>query len=349
MYKPCLHLRAGFLFIFGPMSEAFLSIQQLSKSYAGSTSAGVFEIDLEVKKGDFVAIVGESGSGKSTLLRLIYGLLSPDLGQVNFMRNRVLGPQEKLIPGHESMKLIAQDFNLNTYAKVYDNIAAMLSNTDLDAKQQKTWETMEFLRIDHLADRRAADLSGGEQQRVAIARALVTEPEILLLDEPFSQVDVMMRKQLRADLKRLCTHLGITMILVSHDPFDGLSLADQMVVIRRGKVLQQDHPQQIIHQPANAYVAELLAEANIIAPAQAESWLGLQLKADECLAVYPFEIGIAEKGISAKVRQVRYQISYDELDVKVDGYSLTLNAPSGKYKVGDELFLKIDNQRIVGT
>jgi ABC-type Fe3+/spermidine/putrescine transport system ATPase subunit len=139
------------------------------------------------------------------------------------------------------------------------------------------------------------------------------------------------------------------MILVSHDPFDGLSLADQMVVIRRGKVLQQDHPQQIIHQPANAYVAELLAEANIIAPAQAESWLGLQLKADECLAVYPFEIGIAEKGISAKVRQVRYQISYDELDVKVDGYSLTLNAPSGKYKVGDELFLKIDNQRIVGT
>ena len=221
------------------------------------------------------------------------------------------------------------------------------SNPDLDAKQQKTWETMEFLRIDHLADRRAADLSGGEQQRVAIARALVTEPEILLLDEPFSQVDVMMRKQLRADLKRLCTHLGITMILVSHDPFDGLSLADQMVVIRLGKVLQHDHPQQIIHQPANAYVAELLAEANIIAPAQAESWLGLQLKADECLAVYPFEISMAEKGIPAQVRQVRYQINYDELDLKLDGHSLTLNAPSGKYKPGNEVNLQIDHYRVV--
>ncbi len=329
------------------MSEAFLSIQQLSKSYPGSTSAGVFEITLQIDKGAFVAIVGESGSGKSTLLKLIYGLLSPDTGQVNFKGGRVLGPQEKLIPGHESMKLIAQDFNLNTYAKVCDNIAAMLCNTDLDAKKQKTWETMEFLRIDHLADRRAADLSGGEQQRVAIARALVTEPEVLLLDEPFSQVDVMMRKQLRADLKRLCTHLGITMILVSHDPFDGLSLADQLILIRQGRILQQGHPQEVIQQPVNAYVASLLGEANIIPPAQAEAWLGLNLKPDECLAIYPHEIAIAEAGIPAVVRQVRYQLNIDELDVKAGGHGLTINAPCGQFKVGDELKLQFDNFRVV--
>lgn len=331
------------------MSDPFLQTHQLTKSYPGTAAAGIYEVDLQIAPGNFVAILGESGSGKSTLLKLLCGLLSPESGEVRFKGSRVLGPQEKLIPGHESMRLIAQDFNLNTYAKVYDNIAAMLSNTDLDAKKQKTWETMEFLRIDHVADRRAADLSGGEQQRVAIARALVTEPEVLLLDEPFSQVDVLMRKQLRNDLKRLSTHLGITMVLVSHDPFDGLSLADQMVLIRQGRILQQGHPQEIIEKPANAYIASLLGEANIILPAQAEAWLGLQLLADECLAVYPFEISMAEKGIPAQVRQVRYQINYDELDVKVDGHSLTLNAPSGKYKPGDEVNLQFDHYRVVAV
>lgn len=329
------------------MSELFLQAQALHKSYPGSQAAGVYDINLQIAQGDFVAILGESGSGKSTLLKLLYGTLSPDSGEVRLKGKRVLGPHEKLIPGHEQMKLIAQDFNLNTYAKVYDNIAAMLPNTDLEAKKQKTWETMEFLRIDHLAERRAADLSGGEQQRVAIARALVTEPEVLLLDEPFSQVDVMMRKQLRADLKRLSAHLGITMILVSHDPFDGLSLADQMVLIRQGKVLQQGDPKEIISQPVNAYVAELLGEANIIPPAQAEAWYGVQLDIDQRLAVYPYEIAVADEGLPAVVRQVRYQISYDELDVKLDGLLLTLNAPSGQFKPGDELCLKIDNYRIV--
>lgn len=329
------------------MPVPFLHLDQVSKTYAENALAGVRDIQLQVEQGAFVAIVGESGSGKSTLLKLIYGLLSPEDGEIRFKGSRVLGPQEKLIPGHENMRLIAQDFNLNTYAKVYDNIAAMLPNTDLEAKKQKTWETMEFLRIDHLAERRAADLSGGEQQRVAIARALVTEPEVLLLDEPFSQVDVMMRKQLRADLKRLTTHLGITMILVSHDPFDGLSLADQMVVIRQGQLLQNDHPQEIMNQPTNAYVAELLGEANIIHPAQAEAWLGVKLDNDQRLAVYPFEIAVADEGIPAMVRQVRYQISYDELDVKLNGHTLTLNAPTGQFKPGDEVRLHFDNYRVV--
>ncbi|MEY3679261.1 MAG: hypothetical protein RI924_1402 [Bacteroidota bacterium] len=329
------------------MYSSFLQTNSVTKSFAGATRAGVFDVNLEILTGSFVAILGESGSGKSTLLKLLYGSLSPDSGEVYFKGKRILGPHEKLIPGHEQMKLIAQDFNLNTFAKVYDNIAAMLSNTDLEAKKWKTWETMEFLRIEHLAERRAADLSGGEQQRVAIARALVTEPEVLLLDEPFSQVDVMMRKQLRADLKRLSEHVGITMILVSHDPFDGLSLADQLILIRQGKILQQGPPQDIIKQPINAYVASLLGEANIISPAQAKAWLDLNLKPDECLAVYPHEIVIVDAGIPAVVQHVRYQLNTDELDVKVAEQTLTLNAPSGHYQAGDELKLQFNNYRIV--
>lgn len=331
------------------MPQPCIQLNQVSKSYPGNPLAGVSDVNLNINSGQFVAVLGESGSGKSTLLKLIYGLLSPDQGDILFKGQRVLGPQEKLIPGHDSMRLIAQDFNLNTYAKVYDNIAAMLSNTDLEAKKRKTWQIMEFLRITHLADQRTVDLSGGEQQRVAIARALVTEPEVLLLDEPFSQVDVMMRKQLRADLKRLSVDLGITIILVSHDPFDGLSLADQLILVRNGKVLQYDHPKNIIAQPLNAYVASLLGEANIISPAQAEAWLGLNLKADECLAIYPYEISLANSGIPAVVSQVRFQLHVDELDVKVGEQNLTFHVPSGNFNPGDEVFLQFDSYRIVAA
>ncbi len=331
------------------MSAHHILLTKVNKTYHGHTQAGVFDVDLSIEKGSFIAILGESGSGKSTLLKLIYGLLSPDSGEVSFNGQRIWGPEEKLIPGHDEMKMIAQDFNLNTYARVYDNISSMLSNTDLEAKKRKTLDMMELLRIDHLAERRAADLSGGEQQRVAIARALITEPEVLLLDEPFSQVDVVMRKQLRADLKRLSVQLGITMIMVSHDPFDGLSLADQLILIRNGKILQQGHPKEIIEKPKNAYVANLLAEANIIHPAQAKAWLNLNLTDTERLAIYPHEISIAKAGIPGIIQSVRYQHNIDELDVQVGKEMLTLQVLSGQYQIGESVFLNLENYRVVAV
>src|SRR5690606_12524816 len=215
-------------------SQPIVQLSGVTKTYASATFAGVQHIDRQIKAGDIVSIVGRSGSGKSTLLKLIYGLLAPDTGSVSFKGNLVPGPHEKLIPGHQSMKMVTQDLSLNTYAKVYDNIASMLPNTDLKAKREKTMEMMEFLRIDHLEQKRAVDLSGGEQQRVAIARAIITEPEVLLLDEPFSQIDPILKHELRDDIRRLSRYLGITIILVSHDPADGLSLADKMIILKKG-------------------------------------------------------------------------------------------------------------------
>src|SRR5690606_21719819 len=123
-------------------------------------------------------IIGESGSGKSTLLRLIYGLLEPDSGEVRYRGLRVPSPREKLIPGHDAMRMVSQGFDdLNTYANVWDNVASQLSNTDLEAKFKTTEDTLFRLRIGHVAKQRIADLSGGEKQRVALARALVNDPE----------------------------------------------------------------------------------------------------------------------------------------------------------------------------
>ena len=132
--------------------------------------------------------------------------------------------------------MVTQDFSLNIYAKVYDNIASMLSNTDVKAKHDKTFQMMQHLNIVHLKDKKITELSGGEQQRVAIAKALISDTTVLLLDEPFSQVDALLKNQLRADIKRIVADTGVTVIMVSHDPADGLFLADKLLLIKDGQL-----------------------------------------------------------------------------------------------------------------
>src|SRR5690606_19951104 len=191
----------------------------------------VKQANFAMEEGKITAIIGESGSGKSTLLKLIYGLLEPSTGEIRYRGWLVPTRKDKLIPGHDAMKLVSQGFDdLNLYAKVWDNIASQLPNTNLSLKQSKTQETLERLKIAHLAQQRVADLSGGEKQRVAIARALINEPEVLLMDEPFNQVDAAFRDALQQDIRNIVTETGLTAILVSHDPAEVLAMADELIV-----------------------------------------------------------------------------------------------------------------------
>lgn len=314
-----------------------IHLDRVTLRYAVSGFSGVDDISLSIEPGTVTAIVGESGSGKSTVLKLIYGLLTPSAGSVYFDNERVLGPDEKLIPGHARMKMVTQDFNLNTYAKVYDNIASMLPNTDLRRKAEGTRGMMELLRIDHLAAKRVADLSGGEQQRVAIARAMITAPEVLLLDEPFSQVDTILRASLREDLRRVNTAQGTTIVLVSHDPADGLSMADQLVILRAGKLVEQGPPQQLYLQPAGAYTARLLAGSTILTAAQA-GMLGIDSGGRE-IGIYPEWLSIGKTGtsISARVTGITFHGFYDNVSLQANGVKLKVRVarPHG-LATGDE-------------
>ena len=320
------------------MSDQIISLNNVSKHYQAGQLAGVSNIDLSIKKGDFVAIVGESGSGKSTLLKLIYGLLAPTTGEIKFKGTHLSGPHEKLIPGHESMKMVTQDFNLNLYARVYDNIAGMLSNEDLQGKQQKTWEMMEFLGIDHLAEKRIVELSGGEQQRVAIARAIITEPEVLLLDEPFSQIDAVLKNQLRADLRRLCSFLGITMILVSHDPVDGMTLADDMIIIKDGKVIERGNPATIYSNPSHTYTASLLGNAFVLPSDEARS-LGLKPSKSKVM-IYPEWVQLKNSWSSRRylVKDIFFKGFYEELLLEREHVKIkAINLNQGSFKKGDNV------------
>lgn len=301
------------------MKEQVISVQHLTKQYQSTQASGIKGISFDIQRGEIVAILGESGSGKSTLLKLIYGLLKSDEGQVLFKGKRVLGPDEQLIPGHKEMKMVTQDFSLNIYAKVYDNIASMLSNTDVKAKQEKTHEMMQHLNIAHLKDKKIIDLSGGEQQRVAIARALISDTSILLLDEPFSQVDALLKNQLRADIKRIVAETGVTVILVSHDPADGLFLADKLLLIKDGKLLQLGAPEEVYEHPKAIYAAQLLGNANVLSAAQAEK-LGIHAHGLS-IVFYPewAELKPSLKSKRFTVIDVYYKGFYEELLLERNG------------------------------
>jgi len=325
------------------VKEQVISVQHLTKQYQNTQQSGIRDISFDIERGQIIAILGESGSGKSTLLKCMYGLLKADAGQVLFHGNRVKGPDEQLIPGHKEMKMVTQDFSLNIYAKVYDNIASMLSNTDVKGKQEKTVQMMEHLNIQHLRDKKITELSGGEQQRVAIAKALISDTSLLLLDEPFSQVDALLKNQLRADIKRIVAETGVTVVLVSHDPADGLFLADKLLLIKDGQLVQQGPPEQVYNHPEQVYTARLLGNANVLSTADAEK-LGITSTGQEVL-IYPEWVELKSSWSSRRfeVKDVYYKGFYEELLLERNGVQIrAIQMNRGEHKKNEHIQASLD-------
>ena len=321
----------------------FLQALSISKIYPGERQSGVKNTSLQIQQGKITAIIGESGSGKSTLLRMLYGLLSPDEGELQFKGERIWGPEEKLIPGHDDMKMVTQDTDgLNIYAKVWDNIAVLMPNTNVTAKEEGTQKVLKQLNLTKLADKRVADLSGGEKQRVAIARALITQPEVLLLDEPFNQVDTSFREGLQQDIRQIVQDTGLTVIMVSHDPAEVLSMADELLVLQEGEILESGHPKELYQNPQNLYTARLLTNCNVLTQEEAKL-CGIKTNND-CVVIYP-EWAITTNSWTRKnwtVKQVLFKGSYEDLLLENKEVMLRLlNDQPGKYKEGDRLHLKI--------
>lgn len=269
-------------------------------------------LSFSANKGEILAIIGESGSGKSTLLKLIYGLLGPKTGEIRYGGFKIPDPSEKLIPGHEDMRMVTQGFDdLNTFASVWDNVASQLSNTNLTSKERLTKRTLRSLRLLHLQNQRVFDLSGGEKQRVAIATALINQPKVLLLDEPFNQVDAAFREVLQEDILEIAKTTGLTVIMVSHDPTEVLALADQLLIIRKGAKVAQGHPRKLFERPPNPYVAGLLAQANILTPEDAGI---LGIDADRKIGIHRNAIQLKkQQDGDFRVHAIRFRGLYNEV------------------------------------
>ena len=210
-------------------------------------------VDLDVQAGEFVVLVGPSGCGKSTLLRMIAGLDSPTSGDIWIEDQRV----NEVSAADRGCAMVFQSYALYPHMSVYANMAFGLENIGESKAEieRKVREAAAILKLDALLDRRPTQLSGGQRQRVAIGRAIVRDPKLFLFDEPLSNLDAELRVSMRAELRELHRRLGSTMIYVTHDQVEAMSMADQIVVLRAGRIEQVGTPQALYTQPANTFVA----------------------------------------------------------------------------------------------
>ena len=220
------------------------------------------DIDLQIEPGELVSLLGPSGCGKTTTLRIIAGFEEPDRGSVSINNQEI----SHLPPEKRNIGMVFQDYALFPHMTVYENIAygPVLRKWD---KQKIDLSVQSFLKIVHLegfGNRKVTNLSGGEQQRVALARALITEPKLLLLDEPLSALDAKLRKKLRREIRKIQKELSITTIYVTHDQEEALAISDKIAVMNEGQCIQYDNPHTLYRQPIHVFSAGFIGNSNII-------------------------------------------------------------------------------------
>lgn len=249
------------------------------------------DISFSINKGQNVAIIGESGCGKSTLLKLIYGLYDLNQGEIFYDGKQIFGPKFNLIPGEEYIKYLAQDFDLMPYITVEENVGKFLSNIYKDKKSSRVKELLEMVEMTKFAKIKAKYLSGGQQQRVALARVLALEPEVLLLDEPFSQIDTFKKNTLRRNLFQYLKDKQITCIVATHDSKDVLAFADETIVMQNGNLIEMAKTKGIYESLQDKYTASLFDEVNEISL----HLLDNSANQETTVLVYPHQLEIVKK------------------------------------------------------
>jgi iron(III) transport system ATP-binding protein len=279
-----------------------------------------------------IAIIGETGSGKTTLLKLIAGLIQPQNGNIFLLEERVKGPNEQLLPGHPKIAYLSQHFELRNNYKVNELLAMMNKKTDEAA--QKVYEAC---KIAPLLKRKSNELSGGERQRIVLAGLLTTNPLLLLLDEPFSNLDRAHKQNMQSIIEAIGKELNISCMMVSHDGADVVAWADRILVMQAGKIIQDNNPQQVYHYPNNEYVAGLLGAYQFV---HQELKNKLKIRSNKNI-FRPEEFLITNEllGIKGIIQQKKFFGNYYLLDILIDQCMITVQTNNAFLKVNDEVFI----------
>jgi len=282
------------------------------------------DISFTIKEGEHLSVIGESGSGKSTLLKLLYGEYDLDEGSILWKDKKILGPEYNLVVGYDFMKYVAQEFDLMPFISVEENIGKFLSNFFPEEKQERITELLEVVELTAFAKTKVKSLSGGQKQRVALARGIAKQPEIILLDEPFSHIDNFKKQSLRRKLFTYLKEKNIACIVATHDKEDVLGYADTMLVLDNTKIIANNTPEHLYKNPGAPLVASFFGEFSIIN--------------DEI--IYAHQLQVVEKSdIKVTIRQSYFKGNYYliEADFGVDSvfFFNHESVPKGK-----ALFLK---------
>jgi ABC-type sulfate/molybdate transport systems ATPase subunit len=239
-------------------------LEVIITSFTYSENEILKNINFNLEKGQHLALLGESGCGKSTLLHLIYGLLHLDFGSIRWNNKKLLGPKFNLVAGEAFIKLVSQEFNLMPFISVSENIAAHLSRLDQEMDDQRVDELLKVVDLQNSKDTLVKNLSGGQKQRVALAKALANKPELLLLDEPFSNIDAFRKNKLRRALFDYLKRNDISCITATHDSEEALSYADKILIINEGVVEAQGTSETIYRAINSAYQAGFFGEVTML-------------------------------------------------------------------------------------
>ena len=241
------------------MSDAFVSLQKLSLAYGNAVV--VPELDLDIRKGELIALLGPSGCGKTTTMRAIAGLMAPHSGKI-----LIDGTDVTRTPANKrGIGLVFQSYALFPHLSAFENVAFGLRLQKLSRSEitSRTDQGLQTVGLSHLAERKPAEMSGGQQQRLSLARSLVMQPKVLLLDEPLSNLDARLRLNMRSELQRLQRETGITMIFVTHDQAEAMALADRIVLMKDGKIEQLGTADDLYNNPQTKFAADFFGFENI--------------------------------------------------------------------------------------
>jgi iron(III) transport system ATP-binding protein len=338
-----------------------LEVRSVSKRYGGGGSFAVEDVSLTVDPGEVLAVVGESGSGKTTLLRLIAGLEVPTHGEILLNGQVASSPRGCAPPERRGVGLVFQDYALFPHLKVHDNVMFGLHALNRARRHDRALQALELVGLREYARRFPHELSGGQQQRVALARALAPQPSLLLLDEPFSNLDLVLRAQVREEIGQILRAAGTTALFVVHDLEDVLSIADRIAILKRGTLQQIDTPQAVYQRPVDEYVARLFGTTNLLPGTPRDGGFDTPIgfvssaAARDCdgpvtLSIRPEDIEVSaahEDGTPATVRQTRFRGDHQEVVLVLAGaaggasHELLLHTrPDHTVRVGETLLVR---------
>ncbi|MCG1035017.1 ABC transporter ATP-binding protein [Polaribacter sargassicola] len=293
-----------------------LKIESISFSYHKNKPV-LNDFNFTLQQGEHLCIMGESGCGKSTLLKVIYGLIDLNKGKIFWKDTQILGPEHFLVPGFKNFKYVAQDFDLMPYISVSENIKKFLSRFYPEESELRTQELLDVIEMKAFANVKVKNLSGGQKQRVAIARALAKEPELLLLDEPFGQIDNFKKNSLRRRLFNYLKKKNIACIIATHDKNDALSFADKLIIIKDNKILENNSPKEVYNHPKEKYIAALFDDVNEI------------IIQNKTVLLYPHQIQVIDKSEEkATVLNSYFKGSYWLIEAKFNKQTIFLNHTS---------------------
>lgn len=328
-----------------------LTVRHISKTYAAQPQPAVENISFSLRKGELLGLVGESGSGKTTLLRLVAGLEDSDSGQILLKNEPVAGPLRRLVPGHPHIRLVHQDFKLSPNITVLENIAYALRTYDAAYRESRLTQVMRLCELTGLQHRLPRQLSGGEMQRAALATALADEPALLLLDEPFSNVDAVRRQTLRHEITDILRRSRTTAIFVTHDTAEALALSDRVAVLQSGGIVQIGTPRQVYSQPVSPYVASLFGHANVFPAGDlqkirlpASQMPGFQANASLCIRAENIALAPkADADFAGKLLKTSYLGMYEIWEVELTEEMKWQVLAFGNILFPDrKVFLKVD-------